>query len=677
VAWEGYVRNSFFISRFSSGRGVLGGALLICTGIASAGESSAFSESAYLDEMPVVLSVSRLSQRVDEAPAAVTIIDRQMIKESGVWDLAEVFRLVPGMVVSYHSTRAYSMDNTVSYHGLSDPYARSMQVLVDGRSVYSPLFGGVLWGDIPVALDDIERIEVIRGPNAASYGANSFMGVINIITSHSSETQGKFVSLTTGRNREEGVARYGGRNDTGDLTYRITAGVRNDKGEDSIIVNPLSTQGGWDKNKYDDRKVQLFTLRGDYRVNATDELEFQFGYNGGDRQEGDAGNPEDSHPFWKRADNHFEQLRWRRALEEGGELSVQYYHGYESSYGTNNATSINMDVIAQRHDLEVQHTFSPSDRTRVVWGGSVRYDKVYAPAYHDQDGIGLVDKQKPQPFHLGRLFGNLEWRAYPDLVFNLGAMLEENSFTGTDITPRVAANWHFQPGHTLRLSNSRATRTPTDYEKVRAEPFLALGAVKQKLRPERVDSTEIGYLGKFSGLDVDFRLFRDEFTDLIVETGDSLDLGNFNPGNATVKGFETQLQWKVGPRTRLVYGFSHSLVSSLNQATITYTDAVPTTVQSMMLTHRFDHRWSGSLMGYQTGAAHFPETDSGPQENKLYYVDSYHRWDARLAYAFQAGTTRGELALVVQNMADDHHFEFRHDNEPPGRTAWLNLKLDL
>ena len=82
-------------------------------------------------------------------------------------------------------------------------------------------------------------------------------------------------------------------------------------------------------------------------------------------------------------------------------------------------------------------------------------------------------------------------------------------------------------------------------------------------------------------------------------------------------------------------------------------------------------------MGYQTGAAHFPETDSGPQENKLYYVDSYHRWDARLAYAFQAGTTRGELALVVQNMADDHHFEFRHDNEPPGRTAWLNLKLDL
>ncbi|WP_059424980.1 TonB-dependent siderophore receptor [Sulfuricella sp. T08] len=669
------MRNSLFIFRFSSGCGLLGGTLLLSVGMVSAGENSAFSESAYLDEMPVVLSVSRLSQRVDEAPAAVTVIDRQMIKESGVWDLAEVFRLVPGMVVSYHSARGYSMDNTVSYHGLSDPYARSMQVLVDGRSVYSPLFGGVLWGDIPVALDDIERIEVIRGPNAASYGANSFMGVINIITLHPSETQGKFVSLTTGRNREEGVARYGGRNDAGDLTYRITAGVRNDKGEDPIIVNALSTQGGWDKNKFDDRKVQQFTLRGDYRVNATDELEFQFGYNGGDRQEGDAGT---THPFWKRADNHFEQLRWQRALEDGGELSVQYYHGYESSYGTdiNGATSYNMDVIAQRHDLEVQHTFSPSRSTRVVWGGSMRYDNVYAP-YYLRNSITKVPDAHAIPFHLGRLFGNLEWRAHPDLVFNLGAMLEENSFTGTDITPRVAANWHFLPGHTLRVSNSKATRTPTNYEKVLADPYLALGVVKQKLRPERVDSTEIGYLGKFSDLNVDFRIFRDEFSDLIVENGTSVGLGNLNPGNAAVKGFETQLQWNVGPRTRLVYGFSHSLVSSLNQAKITYTDAVPTSIQSMMLTHRFDHRWSTSLMGYKTGAVHFPETDTGPQENPLYYVNSYRRWDARLAYAFQAGTTRGELALVVQNLADNHYFEFRHDNEPPGRTAWLNLKLDL
>jgi iron complex outermembrane receptor protein len=633
------------------------------------------SESAYLDDMPVVLTVSRLPQRVDEAPAAVTVIDRQMIKESGAWDLSEVFRLVPGMVVSYHSTRSYTMDSTVSYHGLSDPYARYMQVLVDGRSIYSPLFGGVLWSDIPLALDDIERIEVTRGPNAASYGANSFMGVINIITRHTADTQGKMVSLSTGRNREEAMARYGGR--SGDLSYRLTAGFRNDQGEDQLMRQPLSTVDRWNWNKFDDRKVRLFTFRADYQLNATNELGFQFGYNGGSRQEGDAG---ELYPYWKTTDNHFTQLNWKRSLADGGELSVQYYHSYESSYGTytDNTGSTNMDVIAQRHDLEAQHTFSPSQNTRLVWGGSVRYDKVYAPGYHYPDFPQSVqfDKFKLQSFHLGRLFGNLEWRALPSLIFNVGAMMEDNSYTGTDITPRVAANWHFLPGHTLRISRSEATRTPTDFEKVRADPFIALGWVNQRLKSERVRSTEIGYLGKLASLGVDFRLFRDEFSDLIVENGDSVANGYLNPGNATAKGFETQLKWDVGPRTRLIYSLSHGKVSSLNPDNMPYTNSMPTNNQSLMLTHRFDSGWNASLMGYQMGEAHFPETDSGPNDNRRYFIDTYRRWDGRIAYRFRAGKGNGELALTVQNLADAQYFEFRHDNEPPGRSFWLNLRLE-
>lgn len=646
----------------------------LCAGPAQ-GEEEMLSENAYLGEMPVVLTVSRLAQRLDEAPAAVTVIDRQMIRESGAWDLSEVFRLVPGMVVSYHSARAYTMDSTVSYHGLSDPYARYMQVLIDGRSVYSPLYGGVLWSDLPVALDDIERIEVTRGPNAASYGANSFMGVINIITRHSADSQGTMVSLSTGRSREEALARYGGRN--GDLSYRMTAGFRNDQGEDPIMQQPLSKADGWNLNKFDDRKVRLFTLRADYQVNSTDALEFQFGYNGGARQEGDAGSP---YFFWRSTDNHFEQLRWRRALEGGGDFSVQYYHGYESSYGifTDNTGSINMDVIAQRHDLEVQHTFSPSATTRMVWGGSVREDTVYAPGFHypDVPQSAQFNKFKTQSFRLSRLFGNLEWRVHPQLVFNLGAMAEDNSYTGTDISPRVAANWHFLPGHTLRLSRSQATRTPTDYEKVRADPFLALGLVKQKLTPERVDSQEIGYLGKFSSLSVDFRFFRDTFSDLIVENGTSVANGNLNPGNATVKGFETQLKWDIGPQTRLIYSLSHGHVFSLNQDKQTYTNSMPTNNQSLMLTHRFNHAWSASLTGYQTGEAHYPETDTGPNDNPQYFINTSRRWDGRVAYRFQAGKQNGELALVVQNLDDAHYFEFRHDNELPGRSAWLNLRLE-
>jgi iron complex outermembrane receptor protein len=130
------------------------------------------------------LSASRLSQPINEAPAAVTVIDKQMIKDSGAWDLSEIFRLVPGMYVAYHADPYFSADSTVAYHGMvTTTTSDRMQVLIDGRSVYSGLFGGVNWSDLPIVLADIERIEVIRGPDSASYGANSYLGVINIITS--------------------------------------------------------------------------------------------------------------------------------------------------------------------------------------------------------------------------------------------------------------------------------------------------------------------------------------------------------------------------------------------------------------------------------------------------------------------------------------------------------------
>jgi iron complex outermembrane receptor protein len=332
----------------------------LCAGAADGQELLA--ENAYLGEVPVVLTVSRLAQPQDEAPAAVTVIDRQMIKDSGAWELADVFRLVPGMYVAYHASSAYTTNSAVSYHGLSDAYSRRMQVLVDGRSVYSPLFGGVLWSDIPLALDDIERIEVIRGPNSAMYGANSFLGIINIITRHSTEEQGTFLSVSKGTGRSEGVARHGGR--IGDLSYRVTASLRNDDGLDERVVNPIQNNNTWGYNKTDDKKIRLLTFRADYRASPVDEVEFQFGYNGGDRQEGLVSDA--FYPRWKSVDNHFELLRWRSQLGVGNELSLQFYHSYEGSKDTllsNPAESgyagltYNADMIAQRYDLEAHPAY--------------------------------------------------------------------------------------------------------------------------------------------------------------------------------------------------------------------------------------------------------------------------------------------------------------------------------
>lgn len=198
------------------------------------------------------------------------------------------------------------------------------------------------------------------------------------------------------------------------------------------------------------------------------------------------------------------------------------------------------------------------------------------------------------------------------------------------------------------------------------------------MNPERVHATDIGYLGKFSRLDVDFRLFYEEYSSLIADhRNDAANNGNLNSGRATIKGFETQLKWNIGPRTRLIYGLSHADTVSPDVDRIPYTYSVPTNNQSLMLSHSFDSHWRASVTGYQTDETHFDRTDFDLSQGRGYFIDTVRRWDSRIAYAFRSGGTNGELALIVQNIADARYFEFRHDNQVPGRTAWLNLKLDL
>ena len=136
------------------------------------------SETEYFQDFPVVLSASRLRQPQADAPNAMTIIDRGMIAASGFRTIPDLFKLVPGMYVSYYK----ASQPIVSYHGATDQNARRMQVMIDGRSVYLTPGSTVEWSNLLITVDDIERIEVIRGPAAASHGANSTQGVISIVT---------------------------------------------------------------------------------------------------------------------------------------------------------------------------------------------------------------------------------------------------------------------------------------------------------------------------------------------------------------------------------------------------------------------------------------------------------------------------------------------------------------
>lgn len=163
-----------FRQRLTSGLRLLPLAILSAPAFAADDAGLPFAEGG---DTPTVLSATRLSQSLFETPAAVTVIDRQMIEQTGVREIPELLRLVPGMVVGYES----GSEAFVSFHGTSADLARRMQVLVDGRSIYQPLLASVDWIGLPLELADIERIEVIRGPNSSSWGANSFLAVVNIV----------------------------------------------------------------------------------------------------------------------------------------------------------------------------------------------------------------------------------------------------------------------------------------------------------------------------------------------------------------------------------------------------------------------------------------------------------------------------------------------------------------
>ena len=195
-------------------------AVLLACSISSAGnaQEASVSEDFFFADMPVVLSVTRLQQPLWSTPASVTIIDRQMIRASGATNIPDLLRFVPGFQVAFVTGKRAA----VTTHGRGDEYARDMQVMIDGRSIYDPAFGGVSWQDIQLDLESIQRIEVVRGPNAASYGSNSFAGVVNIITEHPAEQQKAVLKALVGEGKNRQL--YGRLSETvGDLAFRLAA----------------------------------------------------------------------------------------------------------------------------------------------------------------------------------------------------------------------------------------------------------------------------------------------------------------------------------------------------------------------------------------------------------------------------------------------------------------------
>jgi iron complex outermembrane receptor protein len=663
-------------------------------------------EETFLGEVPIVLSATRLSQPISETPASMTVISHDMIVASGALDIPQVLRLVPGFQVGHINGNTTANTYTVTYHGLSDDFARRMQVLVDGRSVYTPAFGGMDWAALPLPIEDVDRIEVIRGPNGVTYGANSFAAVINIITRHPSQDQDASAQYTGGDiDLKKGVVRFGATQ--GNLTYHLTGSYRQDS--------------GFKTARPDAEQFSTFMYHGDYTATAADDFEIQLGYKDGYRGRGEYNDDTGLHPPRKEdVTEHFQQVHWRHTLSGQQETTLQFYHNYHRGTDTINTPLLStlfgvnpalvplyflnigmppipdqslvydQSITTERYDLEFQHTLSPYSDWRFVWGAESRLDRVRSEGYFNTSDY--IDS------HLYRAFGNAEWRLTPDAIANIGAMYEHNNVTGGDVSPRVGLNYHVTPTDTVRASVSRAYRTPSTIESSANDGFHAADGTllaqvilsTRKLEPERITSYELGYLGEFPQLNttLDLKVYREEIRNVIAYVSDTnvpdplgqaipgfklAPLSFINDGYANTDGAELQARFHILPTTRLIVSEAYADQQGQyldNVVAATYVDSHPSTPKwttSALLMHRFPANVEASAAYYRVSRMLWVGQDTND------YVVGYSTLDARLARKFRTDRMDIEIALVGQNLLHDY-IDFNTHNVL-GKRYFLTLKL--
>ncbi|MEO8343680.1 MAG: TonB-dependent receptor, partial [Gallionella sp.] len=573
----------------------------------------------------------------------------------GFRKIPDLFKLVPGMYVSYYK----GSQAIVSYHGTSDQYARRMQVLIDGRSVYLAPFSDVDWESLPVNIDDIERIEVVRGPSAAAHGANSLQGVINIITRDAGAFSGANVSTAQGNKGISDVSAHVGRRGE-KLDYRFTFGYRSDNGYDprtDLLNNDTSN---------DSYATRLLNFRANYHPNYADNLGVQAGASNGVRGVGFASSALNK-PHDQFAAENFQQLTWQRALDNSDELQLRYYHirlyREEATTTTFGPVQVALadSLLSERHELELQHTVHLGDANRMVWGAAYRTDFVDSANY-------FLTPIRQNEY---RWFAHDEWRITPAWLLNAGVMLENGGLGRTDSSPQVALNYHITPTHTLRAGVSRAYRNPAMLEEkgnwryplppalqsafgIQNYPILIASG---GLRPEQVLSREVGYLGKWVdyGLAIDFRIFHDQYSDLIVPmavpnpvVGRTFDAVN-SSASMGQSGAETSIEYRLAEQTRVICNYSRNRIST---SLAGFQGNMPEEQFGVMYAQRMGE-YSFSLNYYNQSAslpADRPSSDRQPQ---------HQRTDLRLAKSFKAGAgINGEAAVVVQNLFNTDYSEY-------------------
>ncbi|GAX60981.1 tonB-dependent receptor [Candidatus Scalindua japonica] len=604
-----------------------------------------------------VSSVSKKTEKLFDSPAAIYVITKENIRRSGAASIPELLRMVPGLQVAQIDANKWA----ITSRGFNARFVTKLLVLIDGRTVYSPLLAGVYWDVQNYLMEDLERIEVIRGPGGTLWGANAINGVINIITKNSRDTQG---GLLTGRvgNEERAIGgfRYGGKIGK-DINYRFYS--RYFKYDDSgDLLNDSSLNGN------DKWNMLQGGFRLDWDLSSSSELMFQGNIYDGHSNESliNSSKPRRNSEL---SGGHV-LGRWKYMLSDSSEIILQMY--LDQTFRKNAITR----EVRNISDIDLQHRFKLGDRQEFMWGLGYRY------VTDDIDGFRGLTYDTDNTSKSSSRYDNLLTSFVQDeitliddkLRLILGTKISHNDYTGLEFQPNLRLIW--KPTHRTAVwaSVSRSVRTPNRFEhdsvhSITTFPtgFVTTGTVQvlgsHDFHSENLIASELGYrIQPAKRLSIDIATFYNSYDALeTTETGVRFPNPN-NPTNTIFPtfvdnkmkgetyGVEISTDWNVTDRWKLYVGYTYlhmklKLVKGSNSigADIEHEGIKPNS-QAQIRSY-LDLPFK---LEFDTSLYYVDNLDTGN-------IPSYFRLDTRLGWH---GTDSLEMSVGMKNILDDQHPEF-------------------
>jgi len=592
-----------------------------------------------------VTSVSRRPEKLSTVASAIQVITSDEIRRSGATSLPEALRLADNLDVAQKN----SHDWAVTARGFNTALANKLLVMIDGRTVYTPLFSGVFWDVQNVLLEDIDRIEVISGPGGTLWGANAVNGVINIITKSSADTQGAYVEAGAGDSLRDSVgARYGARVSP-DVTLRVYGQSFDRDEEEKADGDPA----------HDDWRHSQAGFRLDAGASPSNRLTVQGDYYDGDENIVSGGKA--------RVDGANLLGRWSHVVSDRSDFSLQVY--YDRTHlsdpipalvlnGIEFAPAGNLIDDLDTFDVDFQQRLRIADSNEIVWGFGYRHTRdevsnapalAFLPATLDQN--------------LYSAFIQDEAALRDNLALTFGTKLEHNDYTGFELEPSLRLQWTFAPSQSLWAAVSRAVRTPSrvDRDLVEPAPPQALVVLEgsSDFSSESVVAKELGYRAQLgSSLALSITAFHNDYHD-VRSTGITpatlLPFVFENNLEGATYGAELSADVRLAPWWRLRAGFdSFEEHLHVKPGQFDLNDAHNETADP-------SHRWSirssmdlGRQIELDIGLRRVGARDinNGPT---IGVVPAYTEMDLRLGWR---ATEHLELSIVGANLLHERHVEY-------------------